>query len=115
MFTKTAMRVVLIGLGSLLVIGVSSPALGGDSLPRAIFRANADGTDIEQVVPSDVADAWFHLAVNEQYVFWKGHLGDFGGFDIQRADLDGQNVETIGGDGGGGLAVDSEKQADYVP
>ena len=96
-------------------VGVALWASGG-TVPagdriefEAIFRANGDGSAVEQVLPSNVAEGQGNLAVGGQYLFWNA---DFfccnPAYFLRRATLNGQNVQNILGPTSiSGIAVDA--------
>ena len=102
-------------LGVALLTSAGVPALGGFATSRAVFRANGDGTGIEQVIPSNVAQGRGSLSADSQHLYWLG--GFFGDQDsnwIRRSGLDGSNVQDIfGSDFFTDVKVDSQKAKLY--
>ena len=102
-------------LGVALLTSAGVPALGGFATIRAVFRANGDGTGIEQVIPSNVAQGRGSLSADPQHLYWLG--GFFGDQDsnwIRRSGLDGSNVQDIfGSDFFTDVKVDSQKAKLY--
>jgi low density lipoprotein receptor-related protein 5/6 len=101
-------------LGAALLASAGVIALAGDTTTRAVFRANSDGTGVEQMIPSNVAEGRGALTADQQYVYWEGGFGVQGGSWIRRSDLDGSNLHEILGPGGfGGIAVDTQNSKLY--
>jgi hypothetical protein len=98
------------GIGLACLLAVSASALAGIEF-EAIHRADVDGTDVEVVLPSNVAEGRGVLALDEQSMFWMGGTfeSDFGNFMyLRRAGLDGSNVqELLGPTAIGDIAIDT--------
>ena len=97
-----------------LLTSVGVPVLGDHF--KAVFRANGDGTGVEQVIPSNVAEGRGALTADQQHVYW------WGGFYpsdlvplawIRRSGLDGNNVQDIVFGAIGDMKVDSQNAKLY--
>ncbi len=105
-------------LCAVLLWGVGGFAVGGFEF-EAVHRANPDGSGIEQLLPSNVAEGRGALALSDEHVYWLG--GDFSAPPIgsipivRRAGLEGQNPQDILGPFAiGDIAVDTENGKIYM-
>ncbi len=115
--TQYGMEAVMMNTMSMLAVAIGAFATSGaqagagpdkmywaDLLTEAIWRANADGTELEVVV--DIGTHINTLALDQSggKIYWADDLAN----QILRANLDGTEVETIvfAGDGPVGIALD---------
>jgi low density lipoprotein receptor-related protein 5/6 len=93
---STSRKRVGVWLATALLTSAGVPVLGGNPTLRAVFRANTDGTGVEQVIPSNAAEGRGALTVDQQHVYWAGGLvGDQDSSWIRRSDLDGNNMSDF--------------------
>ncbi len=115
---STSRKRVRAWLGAVLLTSAGVPVLGGFT-PFAVFRANGDGSGVEQVIPSNVAEGSGPLTADQQHVYWRGGFvfpPDFGnqGYWIRRSGLDGNNVQDIlGPDAFTDMKVDAQNAKLY--
>jgi hypothetical protein len=104
-----------------LLWGAGGFAAGGSELEfEAIHRANPDGSGVEQLVPSHVAEGRESLVLSDQHMYWLG--GDFAGGPpvgslpfVRRAGLEGQNPQDVFGPlAVGDIAIDTESGKIYM-
>ncbi|KAA3606484.1 MAG: T9SS C-terminal target domain-containing protein [Calditrichaeota bacterium] len=80
--------------------------------PRQIFKANLDGSNVESIISSGLSSPReIVLDATNSKIYW----ADQGTQKIQRADLDGSNVEDLvtGISGAHGMAIDFNSQKIY--
>lgn len=83
-----------------------------DANAKGIYRANVDGTSITPIVPFGVSDSGTFIAVDDigQKIYW----ADTSLYQINRADLDGTDIQNILSPAGvKNLAVDPVNQKVY--
>ena len=96
---STSRKRVRAWLGAVLLTSAGIPVLGGFTTSRAVFRANGDGSGVEQVIPSNVAEGRGPLTADQQHLYWGGGFAVQDAAWIRRSDLDGNNVQDILGPG----------------
>jgi hypothetical protein len=115
----SAPQAIWIGLGYFLIGVALDPASGkvywttqsAGLDPEVIFRANLNGSGVEQVLVLPEGSGLRAIALDplQQKIYWTETPGV-----IRRADMDGTNAETLAGlAGGDGLALDLIAQKMY--
>ncbi len=85
----------LLDLDGITMDGVSGKIYWSESTIGKIWRANLDGTNIEEIVTGLSGPEGVTVDATRGKIYWVEYMGPGEGYKIQRANLDGTNVEDI--------------------